>query len=164
VPRSPTLDRESIASQCMDIHRNPLISKWISIEAWIIKDWYPKNIDIHLWIFIVYGYPLRSVFARISVLEYPCGYPRLYGWLKTHPKIMDIHVDIRGFLEIHAWICYGFSDQGGVGYEYCGAPHAHNSIFRIACARLFRRSSVEHTLPDMNLTSFFLSFYRHESI
>jgi len=24
---------------------------------------------------------------------------------------MDIHVDIRGFLEIHAWICYGFSDQ-----------------------------------------------------
>jgi len=27
---------------------------------------------------------------------------------------MDIHVDIRGFLEIHAWICYGFSDQGGL--------------------------------------------------
>jgi len=25
---------------------------------------------------------------------------------------MDIHVDIRGFLEIHAWICYGFSDRG----------------------------------------------------
>jgi len=25
---------------------------------------------------------------------------------------MDIHVDICGFLEIHAWICYGFSDQG----------------------------------------------------
>jgi len=25
---------------------------------------------------------------------------------------MDIHVDIREFLEIHAWICYGFSDQG----------------------------------------------------
>jgi len=25
---------------------------------------------------------------------------------------MDIHVDIRGFLEFHAWICYGFSDQG----------------------------------------------------
>jgi len=31
-----------------------------------------------------------------------------------HPKIMDIHVDIRGFLEIHAWICYGFSEQGWV--------------------------------------------------
>ena len=25
---------------------------------------------------------------------------------------MDIHVDIRRYLEIHAWICYGFSDQG----------------------------------------------------
>jgi len=25
---------------------------------------------------------------------------------------MDIHVDIHGFLEIHAWICYGFSDEG----------------------------------------------------
>ena len=25
---------------------------------------------------------------------------------------MDIHVDIRRFLEIHAWICNGFSDQG----------------------------------------------------
>jgi len=29
-----------------------------------------------------------------------------------HPKITDIHVDTRGFLEIHAWICYGFLDQG----------------------------------------------------
>jgi len=25
---------------------------------------------------------------------------------------MDIHVDIRGFSEIHVWICYGFSVQG----------------------------------------------------
>jgi len=33
-----TLDRESIVSQCMDIHRNPRISKWISIKAWIIED------------------------------------------------------------------------------------------------------------------------------
>ena len=39
--------------------------------------------DIHLWIFIVYGYPLRNVLARISVIRYPCGYPRLYGYLKT---------------------------------------------------------------------------------
>jgi len=29
-----------------------------------------------------------------------------------HPKIMDIHVAIREFSEIHVWICYGFSDQG----------------------------------------------------
>ena len=37
--------------------------------------------DIHLW--IVYGYPLRNVLARISVLGYQSGYPRLYGLLKT---------------------------------------------------------------------------------
>jgi len=27
---------------------------------------------------------------------------------------MDIHKDNRGFLEIHVWISYGFSDQGPV--------------------------------------------------
>jgi len=32
------LDRESIASQCMDIHRNPRISRWASIKAWIIEE------------------------------------------------------------------------------------------------------------------------------
>jgi len=53
-----SLDRKSIASQCMDIHR---------------------SMNIHLWIFIFYGYPLRNVLARISVLGYQCGYPRLYG-------------------------------------------------------------------------------------
>jgi len=31
------LDRGSIASECIDIHRNPRIFKWISIKAWIIK-------------------------------------------------------------------------------------------------------------------------------
>ena len=30
---SISVDRESIASQCMDIHRNPRISKWICINA-----------------------------------------------------------------------------------------------------------------------------------
>jgi len=25
---------------------------------------------------------------------------------------MDDQVDIRGFLEVHVWILYGFSDQG----------------------------------------------------
>jgi len=30
---------------------------------------------------------------------------------------MDIHVDIRGLLEIHAWICHGFSDQGPFLYK-----------------------------------------------
>jgi len=32
------LDRESIASQCMDIHRNLRISICISIKAWIVED------------------------------------------------------------------------------------------------------------------------------
>jgi len=40
---------------------------------------------------------------------------------------MDIHVDIRGFLEIHAWICYGFSDHGKAGLDWMpshnGAKH-----------------------------------------
>ena len=27
---------------------------------------------------------------------------------------MDIHVDLSGFLEIHAWICYEFSNHGSV--------------------------------------------------
>jgi len=72
-----TLDRESIANQYMDIHRNPWISTSISIETWIIEDLSIKN-DIHLWIFIVYGYPLWNVLARISVFGYQCGYPRLY--------------------------------------------------------------------------------------
>jgi len=35
---SSSLDLESIASQCMDIHRNPRIPQLISIKAWIIED------------------------------------------------------------------------------------------------------------------------------
>jgi len=33
-----TLDRESIASPRLDINRNPWMSKWISIKAWIFED------------------------------------------------------------------------------------------------------------------------------
>jgi len=59
---------------------------------------------------------------RISVAACPCT--DIPAWISVwvssllwiivdlHPKVMDIHVDIRGFLEIHAWICYGFSGQG----------------------------------------------------
>ena len=59
---------------------------------------------------------------RISIAECPCvDIPAWISmWISTlvwiiedwHPKIMDIHSDIRGFLEIHVWISYGFSDQG----------------------------------------------------
>jgi len=58
--------------------------------------------DIHSWIFIVYGYPLQNVLAWISLLGYQCKYPHLYGCLKT--DIIDIRVYVRGFLEIHVWI------------------------------------------------------------
>ena len=53
---------------------------------------------------------------RISIAECPCmDIPAWISmWISTvvwiiqdwHPKIMDIHVDIRRFLEIHAWICH----------------------------------------------------------
>ena len=55
---------------------------------------------------------------RISIAECPCM--DIPAWISTcvwiiedcHPKIMDFHVDIRGFLEIHVWICDGLSEQG----------------------------------------------------
>jgi len=63
---------------------------------------------------------------RVSISECPCMDIRAWISMRIstlvwiiedwHPKIMDIHFDIRGFLEIHAWICYGFSDQGYVIY------------------------------------------------
>jgi len=56
---------------------------------------------------------------HISIAECPCmDIPASISiWISTlvriiedlHPKIMDIHVNIRDFLEIHASICYGFS-------------------------------------------------------
>ena len=55
--------------------------------------------------------------ALISRLGYECGYPHLNRYLKTYPKIMDILVDTRGFLEIRVWICYGFSGQGPLIYH-----------------------------------------------
>jgi len=61
-------------------------------------------------------------FLQISIAECPCmDIPASISmWISTlvriiedlHPKIMDIHFDIREFLDTHAWICYGFSDQG----------------------------------------------------
>jgi len=76
-----SLDRESRASQCMNIHKNPRISKWISIKARIIR-----LISIKTWISIngyFYGYPLRNVLAWISLLGYQCEYPPFYEQLRT---------------------------------------------------------------------------------
>jgi len=44
------LDRESIASQCMDIHRNPRISKWKSKDIQMEIQGYPNgNPRISIW-------------------------------------------------------------------------------------------------------------------
>jgi len=98
--------RESTASTCMDIHEN----HGISIKAWI-----PISIK--------YGYPFKDIhISRTSIVECLCMDIPVWisMWISTlvwriedwHPKNMDIHMDKRGFLEIHACISYGFSDQG----------------------------------------------------
>ena len=61
---------------------------------------------------------------RVSIAECPCMDIRAWisMWVSTlvwiieycHPTIMDIH----GFLEIHAWICYGFWDQGSAPLQW----------------------------------------------
>jgi len=82
-----------------------------------------KSMDNWRRISIKHGYPFMDIYCfRISIAECPCKDIRAWisMWISTlvwitedwHPKIMDIHVDIRRFLEIHAWICYVFSDQG----------------------------------------------------
>jgi len=82
-----------------------------------------KSMDKWRLIYIKHGYPFMDIYClRISISECPCTDTRAWisRWISTlvwiiedwHPKIMDVHVDIRGFLEIHAWICHGFSDQG----------------------------------------------------
>jgi len=57
-------------------------------------------------------------------------------------KIMDIHVDIRGFLEIHAWICYGFSDQGIPTKASFLVETGNNFIF----SALTLKKSIKHPL------------------
>jgi len=42
--------------------------------------------DIHSRLFIVCGYPFQNFLAWISVLGFQCGYPLLYGYLKTNIK------------------------------------------------------------------------------
>jgi len=49
-----SLDRESIANQCMDINKNSWISKWIFIKARIIG--LMSITHGYSWIFIVYVY------------------------------------------------------------------------------------------------------------
>jgi len=85
-----------------------------------------KAMDNWRLVSIKHGYQFMDIYyLRISIAECPCMDIRalISMWISSlvciiedwHPKIMDIHVDIRGFLEIHAWICCGFSDQGSLG-------------------------------------------------
>ena len=100
-----TLDRECTAIQCMDIHRYPWISKQISIKARIIEDKYQLK----------HGYTFMGIYClRIFIAECPSiDIPAWISmWISTlvwiiedwHKKIMDIHVDIRGFSGIHVKI------------------------------------------------------------
>jgi len=56
--------------------------------------------DLHVWISM-----------RIST----------FAWIieDRHPKIVDIHMVKRGFLEIHVWICYGFLGPGSKKIFHC---------------------------------------------
>jgi len=73
------LNRESIPTQCMDIHRNPRISEWISIKACIIEDWCPGKLE----------YPFIDIYyLRISITECPCMHC-WYQWKHPHSYCMD---------------------------------------------------------------------------
>jgi len=81
-----------------------------------------KNMNNLRLLSMKHGYPFMDIYClRISIAECPSKDIRalISLWISTlvwiigdwHPKIMDIHFDVRRFLEIHAWIRYGFSDQ-----------------------------------------------------
>ena len=83
-----------------------------------------KIMDTWRLISLKHGYPFVGIHVpRIPIVECPCiDIPaRISMWISTHAwitedrhsKIMNIHMDNRGFLEIHVWICFCFSDQGG---------------------------------------------------
>jgi len=76
------LDRESIASQCINIHRNPRIPKWISIKAWIIEYWYPWK----------HGYPLKH------------GYDNLWYPVNKRPWYPVDILDIRLLDSVKTWL------------------------------------------------------------
>jgi len=60
-------------------------------------------------------------------------------------KIVDIHVGIRGFLDIHVWICYGFSDQGPFDARPNGATAETLILAGLSGVTIY-------TLPHLKLT------------
>jgi len=70
---------------------------------------------------------------------------------------MNIHVDIRRFLEIHAWICYGFSDQGekkcfGINAD-TEAPAWASLNFSVGRSNGFHLSRNEVTFQDYDASA-----------
>jgi len=90
---------------------NPRIFRWICIKDNL------KVISIKTWTSI-HGYLLfTDIHCKMSLHEYPCldiimDTPTCMDNWRLTPKIIDIYVDIRGYLVIYVWICYGFSNQG----------------------------------------------------
>jgi len=76
----------------------------------------------HSEVILKHGYNFMDIYVlRISMVEYLCmDIPAWISmWISTLAWIIeesenhtDIDMNNRGFLEIHVWICYGFSDQG----------------------------------------------------
>jgi len=63
---------------------------------------------------------------------------------------MDIHIDVRGFFEIHAWLCYGFSDQGRWHFLPLGVSFD---------GRSYNEAS---TRPNLSLPDMIVDEARHE--
>jgi len=95
---------------------------WISIHGYLFSNGIHCRMSLH-------GYPCLD---NINVDIHTC----MDNW-RMAQKIMDIHVDIRGFVEIHAWICYGFSDQGIAPLtQSCTALRCRTSMYATSTTRL----------------------------
>jgi len=79
------LNPESTASSCMDIHRTQWISKWISIKAWINKDWYPLK----------HGYPFMDIHVPGTFIVECPWYPCLDINVDVHTWMAELKIDIK---------------------------------------------------------------------
>jgi len=66
---------------------------------------YPCSTDIHI-TKSLHGYPWLDINVDAHMDNCGCGY---FSWIieDWHPKVMDIHMNNRRFLEIHEW--YGYA-------------------------------------------------------
>jgi len=115
-----TLDRESIASQCRDIHRNPRISKLIFIKeyGWLNTGIHKTWISIHKYLFFtdihcrmsLYGYPCLDTNVDIrtcmdnwrltsKINGYQCSYPRIF-WNQCMDMLWILGLGYRSLIQI----------------------------------------------------------------